>query len=166
MESVQCLHAALFPNARKIFVSECQVNKWGHSKNPTPKTDVLVFLTNKRLLAGTIYIRFLIYLKAIQGQKWKKSTIQLLPWNQDFAGFFLTIALKQLSKQNSTNRSPVLSMVLQLCQPIASSFLVISSLTIAFKFLVISIMSRCGTLETAVAVAHKSHHCPLPQPHS
>lgn len=130
------------------------------------KTDVLIFLTNKRLLAGTIYIRFLIYLKAIQGQKWKKSTIQLLPWNQDFAGFFLTIALKQLSKQNSTNRSPVLSMVLQLCQPIASSFLVISSLTLAFKSLVINIMSRCGTLETAVAVAHKSHHCPLPLPHS
>lgn len=130
------------------------------------KTDVLIFLTNKRLLAGTIYIRFLIYLKAIQGQKWKKSTIHLPPWNQDFAGFFLTIALKQLSKQNSTNRSPVLSMVLQLCQPIASSFLVISSLTLAFKSLVINIMSRCGTLETAVAVAHKSHHCPLPLPHS
>ena len=69
MESVHMSPAALFPNAKKITVSECQVNKLGHSENPTSKTDVLIFLTNKRLLAGTIYIRFLTYLKAIQGQK-------------------------------------------------------------------------------------------------
>ena len=35
------------------------------SGTPTSKTDVLFFLTNKRLSAGTIYVRFLIYPKAI-----------------------------------------------------------------------------------------------------
>ena len=37
-------------------------------KIPTSKTDFLSLLTNKRLLAGTIYIRFLIYLKAVYEQ--------------------------------------------------------------------------------------------------
>ena len=35
----------------------------------TSKTDLLFFLPNKRLSAGTIYVRFLIYLKAIYEQK-------------------------------------------------------------------------------------------------
>ena len=39
---------------------------------PTTKTDVLIFLKNKKLLAGTIHIRYLIYLKAIYGQKTKE----------------------------------------------------------------------------------------------
>ena len=42
-----------------------------HFETPTSKTDRLNFLTNKRLLAGTIYIRFFIDLKAIYGQKKK-----------------------------------------------------------------------------------------------
>ena len=42
-------------------------------------------------------------------KKWKKMAFQLLPWNQDFAGFFLTVALKDLLlSQNKKNRSPVL----------------------------------------------------------
>ena len=39
----------------------------------TSKTDLLIFLTNKMLLVGTIYIRFLIYLKGIYGQKNEKN---------------------------------------------------------------------------------------------
>ena len=50
------------PHTRKVDVIEFQVKKSGQSETPTSKT------TNKRLLAGTIYIRFLIYLKAIYGQ--------------------------------------------------------------------------------------------------
>ena len=38
---------------------------------PTSKTDLVIFLTDKRLLAGTIYIRFLICLIAINGKKMK-----------------------------------------------------------------------------------------------
>ena len=41
----------------------------GQSETPTSKNDLLIFLTNKRLLAGTIYIRFLIYVTAIYEQK-------------------------------------------------------------------------------------------------
>ena len=40
-----------------------------HSDTPMPKNDTLIFLANKRLPAGTIYITFLIYVKAIYGQK-------------------------------------------------------------------------------------------------
>ena len=50
-------------NTRKVDVSEFQVKNQGQSETPTSKT------TNKRLLAGlTIYIRFLMYLKATYGQ--------------------------------------------------------------------------------------------------
>lgn len=42
-----------------------------HSDTPMPKNDTLIFLANKRLPAGTIYITFLIYPKAIYGQKMK-----------------------------------------------------------------------------------------------
>ena len=41
----------------------------------------LIFLTNNRLLAGTIYIRFLIYLKAVYEQKMNDIYFQLLPRN-------------------------------------------------------------------------------------
>ena len=44
---------------------------------PTSQTDLLIFLSNKRLLAGTIYIRFLIYRKGIYGQKMKEIDFQL-----------------------------------------------------------------------------------------
>ena len=54
-----------------------QVNNGGHGRSigvvhgPT-KTDILTFLENKRLFARTTYIRLLIYLKAIYGQKMKE----------------------------------------------------------------------------------------------
>ena len=68
------LHAASFANARKVTVNEFQVKNYGAVWGPlklsrTSKTDLLTFLTNKKLLAGTIYFRFLIYLKAIYEQK-------------------------------------------------------------------------------------------------
>ena len=64
------LHAASFANARKLDVTIPRISclKLGQSATPTSKTDVIV-LTNKRPTAGTIFIRFLIYLKAIYGQK-------------------------------------------------------------------------------------------------
>ena len=47
--------------------------KYGHFETPTiTKTDILTFLGNKRLFARTTYIRLLIYLKAIYGQKMKE----------------------------------------------------------------------------------------------
>ena len=66
------LHADSFANARKVDVSEYQIKELGPSETPTSKTDFLIFLTNNRLLAGTIYIRFLIYLKAVYEQKMKE----------------------------------------------------------------------------------------------
>ena len=68
------LHADSFANARKVDVSEYHVKILGQS-------DFLIFLTNNRLLAGTIYIRFLIYLKAVYEQKMKEI-------------YFLTLATK------------------------------------------------------------------------
>ena len=46
--------------------------KYGHFETPTTKTEILTFLENKRLFARTNYIRLLIYLKAIYGQKMKE----------------------------------------------------------------------------------------------
>ena len=43
--------------------------KLRQSETPTSKTNLLIFLKNKRLLTGTIYNRFLIFLKAIYEQK-------------------------------------------------------------------------------------------------
>ena len=43
--------------------------KNGHFETATTKTDILTFLENKRVFARTTYIRLLIYLKAIYGQK-------------------------------------------------------------------------------------------------
>ena len=62
------LLAALFANARRVDVSKFRV-KYGHFETPTTQTDILTFLENKRLFARTTYIRLLIYLKAIYGQK-------------------------------------------------------------------------------------------------
>ena len=90
----------------EVDVSKFQVKNWAIPKRARTldpfwdfdaekaKTDTV--LANKRLLAGTIYVTFLIYLKAIFGQKMnsKKQIFQLLPRNQDFARFFLsTVAL-------------------------------------------------------------------------
>ena len=98
--------AALFANARKLMLANFRLKIgpfqsrartldpfWDFDAEKA-KTDTV--LANKRLLAGTIYITFLIYLKAIFGQKInsKKQIFQLLPRNQDFARFFLsTVAL-------------------------------------------------------------------------
>ena len=46
--------------------------KNGYFETPTTKTDILTFLENKWLFARTTYIRLLIYLKAIYGQKMKE----------------------------------------------------------------------------------------------
>ena len=43
-----------------------------HFETPTTKSDIFTFLENKRLFARTTYIRLLIYLKAIYGQKMKE----------------------------------------------------------------------------------------------
>ena len=45
--------------------------KNGHFETPTTKSDILTFL-EKRLFARTTYVRLLIYLKAIYGQKMKE----------------------------------------------------------------------------------------------
>ena len=65
------LHAASFANARKVDVSEFKVKNWGSLRLRHQKNDLLIFLTNKRHLAGTIDIRFLIYLTAIYEQNMK-----------------------------------------------------------------------------------------------
>ena len=59
----------------------------------TTKTDVLFFLKTKKLLQGTIHIRYLIYLKAIYGQKMKEIDFSTL------GQYFLTVALKNLLKE-------------------------------------------------------------------
>ena len=45
------------------------LEKKAHFETPTTKTDILTFLGNKSHFARTTYIRLLIYLKAIYGQK-------------------------------------------------------------------------------------------------
>ena len=59
------------------------------SETPTSKTDFLIFLTNDRLLAGTIYIRFLIYLKAVHEQKMKEIYFSTLATKLRFRSIFL-----------------------------------------------------------------------------
>ena len=66
------LLTALFANARRDDASKFSGWKYGHFETPTTKTDSLTFLENKRLFARTTYIRLLIYLKAIYGQKMKE----------------------------------------------------------------------------------------------
>ena len=59
--------------SRRLCLTICSVQisgwKYGHFETQTAKTNILTFLENKRLFARTTYIRFLIYLKAIYGQK-------------------------------------------------------------------------------------------------
>ena len=58
------------------------------SETPTSKTNLLIFLTNKRLLAATIYITFLIYLKAIYEQKMKEIDFSTLAGKLRFWSIF------------------------------------------------------------------------------
>ena len=60
----------------------------GQSETPTSKNDLLIFLTNKRYLAGTIYIRFLIYLTAICEQKMKEIDFSTLATKLRFWSIF------------------------------------------------------------------------------
>ena len=75
------LHADSFANARKVDVSEYHVKILEQS-------DFLIFLTNNRLLAGTIYIRFLIYLKAVYEQKMKEIYFSTLATKLRFWSIF------------------------------------------------------------------------------
>ena len=52
------------------------------------KTDLLIFVTNKRLFAGTIYITFLIYLTAIYEQKMKEIDFSTLATKLRFGSIF------------------------------------------------------------------------------
>ena len=65
------LLAPLFANARRVDVSKFRVENPAIIETPTTKTDILTFLENKRLFARATYIRLLIYLKAVYGQKMK-----------------------------------------------------------------------------------------------
>ena len=77
------VHAPSFANARKVDVSERQVKKLGQYETQISKSHLLIFPTNNRLLAGTIYIRFLINLKAIYRQKKMKEIDFLTPFFGD-----------------------------------------------------------------------------------
>ena len=72
MESVQISPCAYVCEREERLCQQISGLKLGHLQTPTSKSDRLIFLPNKRLLAGTIYTRFLIYLKAIYGQKIKE----------------------------------------------------------------------------------------------
>ena len=72
------LLTALFANARRDDASKFSGWKYGHFETPTTKTDSLTFLENKRLFARTTYIRLLIYLKDIYGQKMKEMDFSTL----------------------------------------------------------------------------------------
>ena len=65
------LLAALFANAKRVDEGANFELKIRPFETPTTKSDILTFLENKRLFARTTYIRLLIYLKAIYGQKMK-----------------------------------------------------------------------------------------------
>ena len=71
---------------------------WAILRLRREKTDILIFLSNKRPLVGTIHITFLIYLTAIYGQQMKEIDFSILPRNRDFARFFLTVTLKYGSR--------------------------------------------------------------------
>ena len=62
--------------------------KLGQSETPTSKTDLLIFLSDKRLLAATIYIRFLIHLTAIYEQKMKETDFLTLATKLRFWSIF------------------------------------------------------------------------------
>ena len=59
-----------------------------HSETPMPKNDTLIFHANKRPPAGTIYITFPIYLKAIYGQKMKEIDFSTLATKSVFFSIF------------------------------------------------------------------------------
>ena len=61
-----------FANTRRVDVSKFLVENKADFDTPATKTDIVTFLENKRLFARTTYIRLLIYLKAIYGQKMKE----------------------------------------------------------------------------------------------
>ena len=88
------LHAASFANAKIVNVSEFIGLKLGQSETSTLKTDLLIFLTNKKLSAGTIYFRFLIYPKAIYEQKMKEIDFWTLATKLRFWSIFPTGGLK------------------------------------------------------------------------
>ena len=93
MESVQISPCAYVCEREESLCQQISGLKLGHLQTPTSKTDRLIFLPNKLLLAGTIYTRFLIYLKAIYGQKIKEIDFSTLATKLKF---FLTAgALKQ-----------------------------------------------------------------------
>ena len=52
------------------------------------ETDRLIFHANNKLLAGTIYFRFLIYLKAIHEQKMKEIDFSTLATKLRFWSIF------------------------------------------------------------------------------
>ena len=74
--------AALFANAKKVDA------RLGRFETPTPKTDIIIFLSNKRLLVGTIHITFLIYLTAIYGQQMKDIDFSALAKKSRFCSIF------------------------------------------------------------------------------
>ena len=82
-------------NTRRVDVSKFLVENTADFDTPATKTDIVTFLETKRLFARTTYIRLLIYLKAIYGQKKRrKSIIQLLPLD---SRYFLTVAVKNFA---------------------------------------------------------------------
>ena len=54
----------------------------------TSKTDILIFLSNKRPQAGTIHVTFLIYLKNSYGQKMKEIDSSTLATKSIFSSIF------------------------------------------------------------------------------
>ena len=72
----------------RAFCSTDQEKRETARSLPTSKTNLLIFLTNKRLLAGTIHIRFLIYLKAIYEQKMKEIDFSTLAKKLRFWSIF------------------------------------------------------------------------------
>lgn len=78
------LRAALIANERQIDVGKISGKKLGNFVTPTTKTDILIFLKQEKLLAGTIHIKYLISLKAMYGENMKEIDFRLLPQNQEF----------------------------------------------------------------------------------
>jgi len=76
-----------------LLYREFHVDDLGSLRLRHRKPDVLIVLTNKRPTAGTIFIRFLIYLKAIYGQIMKEIDFSTLATKSKFARFFPTVAL-------------------------------------------------------------------------
>ena len=68
---VKLFRAVLFANARRVYDSEFWVKNWAIFRLRPRKPFLRFFLEIKRLFEGANYIRFLIYLKAINEQKIK-----------------------------------------------------------------------------------------------